>query len=181
MDLASPEEGKEFTAFRVNGLKVEGSKVEGKIIVSSNGRITISRFFSRAVRYQLARFCEWDEEKGGEYIYHVSAQSLKHANEQGLKAEQLLALLVKYTNGNVPPALVKALKRWDTSGIEARVESLLLLRVTKPEIMEEIRKSKAGKYLGEVLSPTAVIVKSGAIQKVMAELAELGLLAEVKE
>ena len=98
-----------------------------------------------------------------------------------MKAEQLLALLVKYTNGNVPPALVKALKRWDTNGIEARVESLLLLRVTKPEIMEEIRKSKAGKYLGEVLSPTAVIVKSGAIQKVMAELAELGLLAEVKE
>ncbi|HNO85320.1 MAG TPA: hypothetical protein PKM54_11870, partial [Anaerolineales bacterium] len=64
-------------------------------------------------------------------------------------------------------------------GVEARVESLLLLRVSKPEIMEEIRKSKAGKYLGEVLSPTAVIVKSGAIQKVMAELAELGLLAEV--
>ena len=181
VDLASPEEGKEFSAFRVNGLKVQGLKVEGKILVSSNGRITVSRFFSRAVRYQLARFCEWDEEKGGEYIYHVSAQSLKHANEQGLKAEQLLALLVKYTNGNVPPALVKALKRWDTNGIEARVESLLLLRVTKPEIMEEIRKSKAGKYLGEVLSPTAVIVKSGAIQKVMAELAELGLLAEVKE
>jgi hypothetical protein len=44
--------------------------------------------------------------------------------------------------------------------------------------MEEMRKSKAGKYLGEMLSPTAVIVKSGAIQKVLAELAELGLLAE---
>jgi hypothetical protein len=149
------------------------------MVVSSNGRITISRYFSRAVRYQLARFCEWDQEKDDEYIYHVSAQSLKHAAEQGLKAEQLLALLVKYTNGNVPPALVKALKQWEAHGTEARVEKLLVLRVNRPEIMEEMRKSKAGKFLGEVLSPTAVIVKSGAESKVLSALAELGLLAEV--
>lgn len=181
VNLAAPEEGKESTAFFLLSSFVERNEERGKIVVSSNGKITVSRFFSRAVRYQLARFCEWDEEKGDEYFYRVTAGSLKHANEQGLKSEQLLAMLVKYTNGNVPPALVKALKRWDTNGIEARVESLLLLRVTRPEIMEEIRKSKAGKYLGEALSPTAVIVKSGAIQKIMAELAELGLLAEVKE
>ena len=179
VNLAAPEEGKESTAFFLLSSFVERNEEKGKIVVSSNGKITISRYFSRAVRYQIARFCEWDEEKGNEYFYRVTAGSLKHANEQGLKSEQLLALLVKYTNGNVSPALVKALKRWDTSGVEARVESLLLLRVSRPEIMEEIRKSKAGKYLGEVLSPTAVIVKSGAIQKVMAELAELGLLAEV--
>ena len=47
--------------------------------------------------------------------------------------------------------------------------------------MEEMRKSKASKFLGEMLSPTAVVVKEGAILKVMAALAELGLLAEVKE
>jgi hypothetical protein len=104
------------------------------------------------------------------------AESLKRATEQGLKAEQLLAMLVKYTKEAVPPALVKALKRWDANGAEARVESLLVLRVSKPEIMEEMRKSKAGKYFGEILSPTAVVVKGGAIQKVLAELAELGLL-----
>lgn len=185
-DLASPEEGKEATAFKISS-KVEGQKssdlrpstFDGKIIVSSNGRISISRYFSRAVRYQISRFCEWDDQKQDDYVYSVSAGSLKRAHEQGLKAEQLLAMLVKYTNGNVPPALVKALKRWDANGAEARVESLLVLRVSKPEIMEEMRKSKAGKYLGEMLSPTAVIVKSGAIQKVLAELAELGLLAEV--
>jgi hypothetical protein len=185
-DLASPEEGKEATAFKMRS-KVEGQKsgdlrpatFDGKIIVSSSGRITVSRHFSRAVRYQIARFCEWGGEKNDEYNYSISAKSLKRANGQGLKAEQLLTLLVKHTNGNVPPALVRALKRWDASGAEARVESLLVLRVSKPEVMEEMRKSKAGKFLGEMLSPTAVIVKSGAIEKVMAALAELGLLAEV--
>ncbi|MBE0683932.1 MAG: helicase-associated domain-containing protein [Anaerolineales bacterium] len=187
VDLASPEEGKEFTAFRVIESKVEGQKsrdlrpstFDGKLNVSSNGRITISRYFSRAVRYQISRFCDWDSEKGDDYLYSVSAQSLRRAGEQGLKAEQLLALLVKYTNGSVPPAMVKALKRWDSHGAEARVESLLVLRVSRPEVMEEMRSSKAGKFLGELLSPTAVVVKSGAIEKVMAALAELGLLAEV--
>jgi hypothetical protein len=153
----------------------------GKISVASNGKIAVSRLFSRAARYQLARFCEWDGEKGDEYLYHVSARSLKHASEQGLKAEQLLSLLVKHTHGSVPPALVKALKRWDANGAESRMESLLVLRVSRPEVMEEMRRSKAGKFFGEILSPTAVVVKEGAIQKVMDALAELGLLTEVEK
>lgn len=183
-DLASPEEGKEAAAFRIVQCGTfaagdSGGSRTDKIIVASNGRIVAPRFFSRAVRYQLARFCEWDEPKNADYRYRVTAESLKRANAQGLKAEQLLSLLVKHTNGTVPPSLVKALKRWEARGSEARMEKLLALRVAKPEIMEEIRNSKAGKFLGELLSPTAVVVKSGAIQKVTAELAELGLLAEV--
>lgn len=187
VDLAAPEENKEFTSFRIISFNVErpalsvskGSTLNEKIGVTSNGRISVPRYFSRAVRYQISRFCEWDDEKGNDYFYSVSAQSLRRAGEQGLKAEQLLAMLVKYTNGTVPPALVKALKRWEQHGAEARVENLLVLRVSRPEIMEEMRGSKAGKFLGELLSPTAVVVKSGAIEKVMAALAELGLLAEV--
>ena len=47
------------------------------------------------------------------------------------------------------------------------------------EAYTSLRKSKAGKFLGDILSPTAVIVKSGAVPKVMDALAELGLFAEV--
>jgi len=191
VDLAAAEEGGAAASFRLSSF-VEKKDERGKIIVSSSGTITISRYFSRAVRYQISRFCDWggfdtpsakasgySTTNNNEYSYTVSAESLKRASGQGLKAEQLLALLVKYTNGSVPPAMVKALKRWETQGAEARVESLLVLRVSKPQIMEEIRSSKAGKFLGELLSPTAVVVKEGAIQKVMAVLTELGLLAEV--
>lgn len=179
-NLASPEQGKEPTAFLLLSSSSETKEEKGRLVVSSSGKITVSRNFSRAVRYQLARFCEWDEPKGDEYFYRVTAESLKRTSEQGLKAEQLLAMLVKYTNGTVPPAMVKALKRWDANGPEARMESLHVLRVSRPEVMEEMRRSKARKYLGEMLSPTAVIVKSGAIQKVLEELMELGLLAEIK-
>lgn len=194
VDLSLAEGATEPTSFRL--ASYESRKVEsGKVSVSSNGKISIERTAPRVVRYQISRFCEWDEsgldmprekQRGyptvqNVYKYRITAQSLKHAREQGLKAEQLLALLVKHTEGKVPPPLVKALKRWEVNGTEARVETQVVLRVSKPEVLEEMRKSRAGKFLGEVLSPTAVIVKSGAIQNVMEALAELGLLAEVVE
>ena len=176
--LIDREGATEPTAFRITS--VDGKKEEkGKITVSSNGRITIPRDAPRVVRYQVSRFCDWDEPKKDDYPYHITTRSLTSAKEHGLKVEQLLALLAKHTNGNIPPSLVKALKRWEVNGTEARVETQVVLRVSKPEILEEMRKSKAAKHLGEVLSPTAVIVKGGAIPKVLEALTELGLLAEV--
>lgn len=179
VDLSIAEGAMEPTAFRISTF--EGGKEErGKISVSSNGKIYIPRNAPRVVRYQLSRFGEWDEAKNGEYRYHITTNSLTKAKEQGLKAEHLLALLSKNTDAGVPPSLVKALKRWEVNGTEARVQTQVILKVSKPEILEEMRKSKAAKFLGEALSPTTVIVKSGAIQKVMDALTELGLLSEVE-
>jgi hypothetical protein len=203
VDLAMAEGATEPTSFRIRS-NVEGQKSDlrpltfdekGKIAVASNGKISIPRDAPRVVRYQIARFCEWDEsgldtprddQRGystirNVYKYRITAGSLKHAKEQGLKAEQLLALLVKHTDNKVPPPLVKALKRWEAHGIEARVEPQTVLRVSQPEVLDEMRKSRAGKFLGEVLSPTAVIVKSGAVQKVTEAMIELGLFAEIED
>jgi hypothetical protein len=189
-DLASPEDGKDFTAFRIRS-KVESRKSgdlrpvtfdeNGKIAISSNGKISVSRLAPRAVRYQIARFCEWDEPKPDAYAYHVSSRSLKSAQEQGLKTGQLLSLLAKHTSGNVPPALVKSLKRWEANGSEARAETQTVLRVSRPEVLEELRASKAARFLGEPLGPTAVIVKPGALSKVESALAEMGLLLDANE
>jgi hypothetical protein len=178
VDLSIAEGSAEPTAFRVSD-SASVKEEKGRLGVSSNGKISVERLAPRVVRYQISRFCEWREEKSDEFKYQITAQSLKHAKEQGLKAEQLLALLIKHTNNKVPPPLVKALKRWEGNGTEARAETQTVLRLSKPEILEEMRKSSAAKYLGEVLSPTAVIVKSGALQKVLDALAELGLFAEV--
>jgi hypothetical protein len=188
VDLSIAEGATEPTSFRLSSFEsvkeesgaLSSSKV-GKITVSSNGKISIERTAPRVVRYQVSRFCEWEEPKKDEYVYRVTTRSLTHAKEQGLKAEQLLAMLVKHTNNKVPPSLVKALKRWEVNGTEARVQTQVILKVSKPEVLEEMRKSKAARFLDEVLSPTTVIVKSGAIQKVMDALTELGLLTEVEE
>ena len=181
VDLSFAEGSSAPTSFRIAISESRKSGIEKeKLHIASNGKITAPRFTPRVVRYQLARFCEWDEEKADEYHYHVTPRSLNKAKEQGLKVEHLLALLAKHSDAGIPPVFVKALKRCEVNGTEARVETQVVLRVSRPEVLEEMRKSKAAKYLGEILGPTTVVVKSGAIQKVMEALTELGLLAEVE-
>jgi hypothetical protein len=178
VDLSMPEGVKEPTAFHLAAPDVRISHPEsGRIAITSSGRISVPRLAPRVVRYQVARFCEWDEPKADEYRYSITAASLARAKEQRLKVEQLLSLLAKHSAG-IPPVLVKALKRWEVNGTEARVERQVVLRVSRPEVLDELRKSKAARFLGESLGPTSVIVKAGAVSQVMAALAELGLLAE---
>lgn len=176
-DLATAKDSDVITSFRLTA-SVEKKDENGKIAVSSNGKLSVPRFAPRVVRYQAARFCEWDEPKADEYRYFITAASLARAKDQGLKVDQLLALLAKHSSVGVPPALVKTLKRWEVNGTEARLQSQVVLRVSKPEVLEEMRRSKAARFLGESLGPTTVVVKEGAQSKVLAALAELGLLAE---
>jgi hypothetical protein len=177
VDLAKAKEGRVITAFRLASFSEKKEERE-KFLISSNGKITVPGYVPRAARYQLARFCEWDDEKPDEYRYHITPRSLMKAKEAGLKVEHLLPLLAKHSGG-IPPILVKALKRWEVNGTEARAETQVILRVSRPEVLEELRlRSKAARFLGEALSPTTVIVKSGAIQKVMEAMTELGLLVE---
>lgn len=180
VDLCIADGAAEPTSFRiVNSESNVTSREDKKLNVSSQGLISIPRLAPRVVRYQVSRFCEWDEPKEEVYRYRISTNSLSKARQQGLKAEHLLALLSKHSETGVPPSLVKALKRWEVNGTEARVQTQVILKVSKPEILEEMRSSRAAKFLGEVLSPTTVIIKGGAVQKVMEVLAELGLLTEV--
>jgi hypothetical protein len=179
VNLAGPEEGRDITAFQLTPPDSRISNIEnGKLKISSNGRISASRLVPRAARYQLSRFCEWDEEQPEEIRYHITPGSLAKAKDQGLKVEHLMVLLSKHAAAGIPPVLVKALKRWADNGTEARAETQVVLRVSRPEVLEELRKSRAARFLGEPLGPAAIVIKAGAQSKVMAALAELGLLAE---
>ncbi len=177
VELATPVDSELVTSFRVKKKPFTSSE-NAKLTVVSNGRISVPRLVPRVTRYLIARFCEWDEPKPDEYCYRVTTASLKKAGRQGLKVGQLLSLLAKNAAGGIPPAFVRALKRWEANGIEARVESQTILRVSRPEVLEELRKTKAGRFLGETLGPVTVIVNPGAQASVLAALAELGLLAE---
>lgn len=178
-DLAVPEENAAPTAIRLTTPDSRLATLEkGKLTVASNGRISVPRLVPRAARYQIARFCEWEEDRKDEYHYRVTPASLTRARQLRLRPEHLLSLLQKYTAAPIPPPFVRALQRWEINGTEARVEQATVLRVSSPEILTALRKSKATRFLGEILGPTAVIVKDGAQAKVLAALAEMGYLAE---
>ena len=92
----------------------------------------------------------------------------------------LLSLLRRHAEA-MPPTLVKALERWDAQGSAARLETLLVLRVGSPEVLQALRQSKAARFLGEPLGPATIAIKPGAAEKVLAALAELGYLGELKK
>ena len=69
VELAYPNENAEPASFRLSTFQAKEER--GKISVSSNGKIVAPRFVPRVVRYQLSRFCEWDDDGrvGGESRY----------------------------------------------------------------------------------------------------------------
>jgi hypothetical protein len=47
-------------------------------------------------------------------------------------------------------------------------------------MLSKLRASRAERFLGVPLGPTSVVVKPGAAEKVLAVLAEMGYLGEIK-
>jgi hypothetical protein len=190
LDLASSEPGGAPTAFRLSkwsaalwhgdtppGLPNE----EALLRLASEGRLRLMTLTPRAVRYQVARFCQWEGVKntdsGREYLYRITPSALERAKLQGLRPSQMLTLLRRHTDGAVPPSLVQALERWEQSGTQAFVEKVMLLRVTSPEILATLRKGRANRFLGEILNETTVLVRPGMEDQLLAALAEAGYLA----
>jgi hypothetical protein len=192
-DLAMPEVRDQddeaqlvVTAFRFSNMAAEllkGIAPPGlqdeteKVTIRADGRMRVPMRTSRAVRYQLARFGAWQGFKDGFYRYRLTPTSLRSSRAAKLRVHHLLTLLNRH-NAAVPPNLVKALERWEAFGEEARLEHILVLRLKDPALLGALQKSRAGRYLGEVLGPTAVVIRSGAVHQVLAALAELGYLGD---
>lgn len=152
---------------------------DGLIQISSRGFLSVARLAPRAIRYQIARFCAWDGVRKDVYVYSITPASLQRAANQGLKTGQLLTLL-RRTISVLPPNLVQALERWEKQGTQARLESMMVLRLPSHEVLEALRASSIARFLGDPLGPTAIAVKPGAIEKVAASLVEMGYLIDVK-
>ncbi|MFN2235819.1 MAG: helicase-associated domain-containing protein, partial [Anaerolineales bacterium] len=133
---------------------------DAPIHVRSDGRVNIPFLTPRAARYQIARFCQWETPSQHEYRYRLTPGSLDKAIDQGLKIQHLQTLLARHTK-TVPPNIVNALNRWEQRGTEARLQSVLILRLSSPELLGALQKSRAARYLGDPLGPTTVVIKPG--------------------
>lgn len=189
VDLAASEEGGAPTALRLSAWAADlwhGNAPEGlpaedaPLKTASDGWLTIPPLTPRAVRYQVARFCDWGPEKDGNYRYRITPSALERARGQGIRPSQLLGLLRKHSKETVPPHLAQALERWEATGTQAVVEKVSILRVTSPEVLAALRKTRAARALGDSLNETTVLVRAGQEELVLAALAEIGYLAESK-
>ncbi len=148
--------------------------------VTSDGRLSLPAGTSRAVRYQVARFCLWEGESDDQYNYRITPASLERARAQGLRPSHLISLMRRYASAPPTPALVQSLEHWDENGTQALMEPVVLLRVKSPEILAALRRTPAVRFLGDPLNPTTTLVKEGAVEKVIKALAGLGYLADVR-
>jgi hypothetical protein len=189
LDLATPEEGAAPTAFRrsvwwdhlLNHHPPPGIRNENDVLlISSDARLRAPRLAPRVARYQVARFAEWEASYPDGYQYRLTPNSLARGRQQGLSAQLMLGVLRRYAS-TVPPSLAHAIERWETHGPAARLEHALILRVNSPELLKALRQSKAGRFLGDPLGPTTVIVHRNAAPRVLAILAEMGYFGEIQD
>lgn len=189
LDLAYPADNPlaQPTAFRksrwydklTQNKPPELPKEDQPIHIRSNGMITAPNLAPRAVRYQVARFCQWiPDAPPGEYRYRLTPASLDQARAQGLDVHHIFTVLGKHAP-KIPPNIYKALNHWKEYGSRVTIEPVVILRVPTPGALKSLQDSQAGRFLGERLNATTTLVHAGAEDKVIAALLELGFLGEI--
>jgi hypothetical protein len=153
----------------------------GKITILKSTLLSVPAASPRWVRYMIARMCEWVGRQTDMYLYRITPESLAAARKQSLNPSHLLKLLQRFCATPPRPSLSRALQRWEDAGTEAVVESVEVLRVSTPLVLNRLRDSQAQRFLGEPLGTTAIILKPGTRDMVLRTLADLGFLAEVKK
>jgi hypothetical protein len=162
------------------GASPETKEESARILFKPGSQILCPALVPRWVRYLLARMSEWSELTKDGYMYQFTPQSLAAARKQTLRVSHLVNLLRKYGAVPPPPSLIRSFQRWEDHGSEVSLENIQILRVTTPEILQQIMKSRAARYLAEPLGPIAVVIKPGVSQKLSRLLIELGYLSELK-
>lgn len=153
----------------------------GKITFMKSTMLMVPAAAPRWVRYMIARMCEWVGRQADVYIYRLSPDSLAAARKQSLYPSHLVKLLQRFSATPMRPSMTRALERWEDVGTEAVIETVEVLRVSSPMVLNKLRDTRAARFLDEPLGPTAVVIKSGTRDSILRSLTEIGYLAEVKK
>jgi hypothetical protein len=147
-----------------------------------HGDATIEVSASRRLdRFQLARIADFVS-PGDVYTYRLTPASLARARSQKIDVPRIVESLHKAGQAEVPPPVVKAVQRWDSQGVEARIERTLVLQVKSAAVLKKLQSSaKTKRLIGEALGPTSVKVEERNWQKLASALAEMGLLVDAPE
>lgn len=183
LELASPKNVSQPVAFRFSKIgeqlwdlqePTNLADCQDKIEIDAHGIIRVPKKSPRAVRYQFSRFGDWDEVTKNHYQYKLTPHSLQRAAEQGLKISHFISLAQKYGHHAVSPNLRNALENWESNGIEVKMIETILLRVEKPQILSDLQKHPAGRFIREILTPTIATINTPGLSQVERALSELG-------
>jgi hypothetical protein len=133
----------------------------------------------RYERFQLSRVAEWVR-TGDSFVYRLTPASLDRARQQGIPVARVLEFLGRATGAPVPRAVEAALTRWEARGAEARLERVVLLRLSSEDLMAQITSSPATRRLiQEQVGPAVALVREADRPRLVAALGKMGLLPDV--
>ena len=148
--------------------------------LEKSGEIIVDRYFPRETRYQIARCCDWNINRGHKFFYSLSLGALRNMEKQGLKVAILIALIKRYAKKPVPQNILDALVGWEAKGEEATFFKSLLLTVQSEQVLERLIASSGKKYILSRLNSTTAVVEPASAPFIRAALLEMGILAEIK-
>ena len=152
---------------------------DSTFVVHAEGQVEVSAP-RRYDRFQLARVADWVA-SGETYTYRLTPSSLERAKAQRITPERVLEFLERTSRAPVPEVLAGALRRWGIRGTEAWAQHAMVLRVARPELLEQITASPRTRgYVRETVSSTVALVDPLDWPEMLAALLEMGVLPEVK-
>ncbi|MEJ2013271.1 MAG: helicase-associated domain-containing protein [Anaerolineales bacterium] len=158
--------------------EIEIQAPPGEIEISGRGVLRFARSAARTLRYQIARFADWGPADEANYEYLLTSDALRRASDQGLEVHHIQSLLEE-TTAQIPPSLIRALERYSRSGLEARIESVYLLRTETPGVMEELRTNRAtSRYIKELIGPKTALIEKGQAPRLVEAALRVGLLLD---
>ena len=155
-------------------------QAEGRL--RPDGLIEMPRAALRSLRYQVARLSAWIGFSDDHYRYRLRPSALLAAADQGLRLEHILKLLQEVGPAPLPPALEQGLARLLANGVEASIDSLLVLRLEQSGLLDQLLANRRLRALiEERLGPTAALVKRKDLPALAAAAAQAGLLIEMTD
>jgi len=135
---------------------------------------------NRYQRFQLARISEAEAVTAGKpFVYRLTPDALSQAQAQGISPQRIIDFLIENSGRPLPTSVRRGIERWASEGAEARLESVVILRVKEAEILDKLRaNSKTRTLLGESLGALATTVLPGQWEQLRAAAAQLGLLLD---
>lgn len=188
VNLARAGENGKIAAFQLNEKmkplldsgELSGSDKENRVMkIRDRLLFSIPNFAPRLPRYQVARFCELVHVFPKESLYALKTDTLKKAEEQGLRLGQLIQLLEREKAAAIPENLRVLEERWSQHGQEAVIERVLLLRFTREDARAAFLKQATGRFALETLDPLCVVINEKQVDGILRLLNELGILAEI--
>ncbi len=144
---------------------------DGDVIVHTSARFE---------RFQLARVANWTATRSEDYVYRLAPESVNAAMKQGIPAPRILEFLEQHSSKPVPPNLIKAIKRLEQFGAEARMEQAYMLRTKDAATMNLLLNTHAvHKAMIERISPTCALMRQREARAVASAIIRTGLLVDL--